>query len=64
MHGSLQDSRRHTNPVTRVLLKHGDVVVWGGYTRLRYHGIAPVKAGEHPLLGARRVNLTLRQAGA
>lgn len=47
----------------RVPVAHGDVVVWGGPARLRYHGVLALKAGEHPLLGACRVNLTLRKAG-
>ncbi|CCP03753.1 Alpha-ketoglutarate-dependent dioxygenase alkB [Erwinia amylovora Ea644] len=47
----------------RVLLEHGDVVVWGGPSRLRYHGILPLKAGIHPLTGAFRFNLTFRCAG-
>ncbi len=46
----------------RVPLVHGDVVVWGGPSRMRYHGVLPVKAGEHPLAGARRYNLTFRVA--
>lgn len=46
----------------RVPLAHGDVVVWGGPARLRYHGVLPLKDGEHPLLGRRRVNLTFRKA--
>ncbi|CAO96280.1 DNA oxidative demethylase AlkB [Erwinia tasmaniensis] len=46
----------------RVLLEHGDVVVWGGPSRLRYHGILPLKAGIHPLTGAFRFNLTFRRA--
>jgi alkylated DNA repair protein (DNA oxidative demethylase) len=46
----------------RVALAHGDVVVWGGPSRLRYHGVAPLKDGEHPLLGRRRINLTFRRA--
>ena len=46
-----------------VPLAHGDAVVWGGPARLRYHGVAPLKEGEHPLLGRRRVNLSFRQAG-
>jgi alkylated DNA repair protein (DNA oxidative demethylase) len=46
----------------RLPLQHGDVLVWGGPARLRYHGVAPLKAGSHPLLGARRLNLTLRRA--
>ncbi len=47
----------------RVKLHHGDVVVWGGEARLRFHGILPLKAGEHPVTGACRVNLTFRVAG-
>ena len=43
-------------------LEHGDVVVWGGPSRLAYHGIMPVKEGEHPRLGRQRLNLTLRKA--
>jgi DNA oxidative demethylase len=46
----------------RVPLEHGDVVVWGGPARLRYHGVAPLEAGHHPLLGALRINLTFRKA--
>lgn len=48
---------------TRVPLVHGDVVVWGGPARLRYHGILPLKEGHHPLLGDHRINLTFRKAG-
>ncbi|MBA1232232.1 DNA oxidative demethylase AlkB [Pseudomonas viridiflava] len=47
----------------RVSLFHGDVVVWGGEDRLRFHGILPVKADHHPLLGEQRINLTFRKAG-
>lgn len=47
----------------RVSLFHGDVVVWGGPSRLRYHGVLPLQDGEHPLLGRQRINLTFRQAG-
>jgi alkylated DNA repair protein (DNA oxidative demethylase) len=39
------------------------VVVWGGASRLHYHGVLPVKEGEHPLTGACRINLTFRKAG-
>lgn len=46
----------------RIYLEHGDVVVWGGASRLRYHGIMPLKAGIHPLTGAFRYNLTFRRA--
>ncbi len=46
----------------RHLLLHGDTVVWGGAARLRFHGIMPLADGYHPLLGRRRINLTLRKA--
>jgi len=48
-------------------LQHGDVVVWGGVDRMRYHGVMPVKDGAspvaHPLLAGQRINLTFRHAG-
>ncbi|WP_029920283.1 DNA oxidative demethylase AlkB [Nevskia soli] len=47
----------------RVPLGHGDVVVWGGPARLRFHGVMPLKAASHPGLGMRRVNLTFRKVG-
>ncbi len=46
----------------RIPVEHGDVVVWGGPSRLRYHGVLPLKPGEHPLFGAYRFNLTFRAA--
>ena len=48
---------------TRWPLLHGDVVVWGGPSRLAFHGVAPLKDGEHAELGAQRVNLTFRWVG-
>jgi len=47
----------------RVPLFHGDVVVWGGVDRLRYHGVMPMKDLPHPRLGSQRINFTLRKAG-
>jgi alkylated DNA repair protein (DNA oxidative demethylase) len=47
----------------RVALAHGDVVVWGGPARLRYHGVAPLAENHHPLIGRQRFNLTFRKAG-
>lgn len=47
----------------RVYLTHGDVVVWGGPSRLRYHGVMPLKENQHALLGRYRINLTFRKAG-
>lgn len=46
----------------RYRLEHGDVVVWGGPSRLFFHGVAPLADGEHALLGRQRVNLTFRKA--
>lgn len=46
----------------RVPLHHGDVVVWGGIDRMRYHGILPLKDSHHPVLGAQRINFTFRKA--
>ncbi|MDD2880518.1 MAG: DNA oxidative demethylase AlkB [Rhodoferax sp.] len=41
-------------------LVHGDVVVWGGPSRLAFHGVSALAEGAHALLGRRRVNLTFR----
>ena len=46
----------------RMRLESGDVVVWGGESRLAYHGIASLKPGDHPLTGSTRINLTFRKA--
>jgi alkylated DNA repair protein (DNA oxidative demethylase) len=43
-------------------LHHGDVVVWGGASRLVYHGVRRLAAGTHPITGRVRFNLTLRRA--
>jgi alkylated DNA repair protein (DNA oxidative demethylase) len=53
---------RSDRPV-RIPLQSGDVVVWGGPARLAFHGVAPLAAGTHPILGAARINLTFRKAG-
>lgn len=58
MFGGLQRSDRPQH----LLLQHGDVVVWGGVARLRFHGVQPLKAGHHPLTGGQRVNLTFRKS--
>jgi DNA oxidative demethylase len=47
----------------RIPLVHGDVVVWGGPARLRYHGVLSLKPAHHPAFGGYRVNLTFRKAG-
>lgn len=48
--------------IRKYALYHGDVVVWGGPARLRYHGVAELKEGEHATLGRMRINLTFRRA--
>ena len=53
---------QRSDPPRRVPLAHGDAVVWGGPSRLRFHGVMPLEDGEHPLLGRCRVNLSLRKA--
>jgi alkylated DNA repair protein (DNA oxidative demethylase) len=46
-----------------VPLVHGDVVLWGGPDRLRYHGVLPLKPMRRPPLGGVRLNISLRKAG-
>ena len=46
----------------RFRLEHGDIAVWGGASRLFFHGVAPLAEGEHALLGRQRINLTFRKA--
>ncbi len=46
----------------RQRLESGDVVVWGGPSRLFFHGVDALAEGQHPLTGALRYNLTFRKA--
>ena len=63
--GLLRSDKPH-----KVALAHGDVLVWGGQSRLNFHGIRPVKASLNGALNTHlsqylnlhRVNLTLRKA--
>jgi alkylated DNA repair protein (DNA oxidative demethylase) len=57
----LWGGKRRSDRVRRLPLESGDVVVWGGPARFVYHGVAPLKYGEHPLTGATRINLTFRK---
>ncbi|NRP20090.1 Alpha-ketoglutarate-dependent dioxygenase AlkB [Ensifer adhaerens] len=50
------------DPVRKYALRHGDVVVWGGPSRLFYHGVTELKDGDHESLGRMRINLTFRGA--
>jgi len=49
--------KRNDKP-KRFVLEDGDVVVWGGPSRLVYHGIADLAEGDGPF----RFNLTFRKA--
>ncbi|MBV2143287.1 DNA oxidative demethylase AlkB [Falsochrobactrum sp. TDYN1] len=53
---------KRADPVRKYVLHHGDVVVWGGPSRLFYHGILPLKQAQHAELGSVRLNLTFRKA--
>lgn len=51
-----------TDKTSRWKLEHGDVVVWGGKSRLFFHGVAPLgKRAEHAQTGPMRYNLTFRK---
>ena len=54
---------RRRDPVESILLESGDVFVFGGPSRLRYHGVARILAGTGPpsLTLDGRFNLTFRQ---
>lgn len=54
---------KRDDAVQKFVLEHGDVLVFGGEDRLRYHGISPIKPYKHPVLGDLRINLTFRKAG-
>jgi DNA oxidative demethylase len=54
--------RKRNDPVKRFTLRHGDVAVWGGPSRLYYHGVSELKDGHHETVGRMRINLTFRRA--
>lgn len=54
--------RKRSDPVKTFALRHGDVAVWGGPSRLCYHGILALKEGDHATVGRVRLNLTFRAA--
>jgi alkylated DNA repair protein (DNA oxidative demethylase) len=54
--------RRSDRP-RRIRLDDGDVVVWGGPSRLVFHGVEALADGMHPVTGRARINLTFRKAG-
>ena len=53
---------KRRDPVRKFVLRHGDVAVWGGPSRLYHHGVSALKEGQHAKLGRMRVNLTFRGA--
>ena len=53
---------KRSDKPNRYRLEHGDVVVWGGPSRLFFHGVAPLADGEHAVLGRQRINLTFRKS--
>ncbi|WP_159289242.1 DNA oxidative demethylase AlkB [Methylosinus sporium] len=53
---------KRADKTQRVPLTHGDVMVWGGPDRLRFHGVHHLADGKHPLTGAYRFNFTFRRA--
>jgi len=54
----LWGGKRRGDAVRRLRVENGDVVVWGGPARFVYHGVAPLKDGQHALTGAARLNIT------
>ena len=50
-----------TEKPRHILLEHGDVFVWGGPSRMCFHGVQPLKPGSHLLTGPYRINLTFRK---
>lgn len=53
---------KRNDPLKKFALHHGDVAVWGGQSRLFYHGVAQLKDGWHEIVGRMRINLTFRGA--
>lgn len=54
----LMGGLKRTDPTTSVALHSGDVLVWGGASRLLFHGVRPVSKAT----GTLRYNLTFRTA--
>ncbi|WP_334146695.1 DNA oxidative demethylase AlkB [Hyphomicrobium sp.] len=50
-----------TDKTQRIMLHHGDVAVWGGVSRLAFHGVDTLKDGVHSATGNCRINLTFRK---
>ncbi len=59
----LWGGKQRRDTARRIPLTHGDVMVWGGPTRLNFHGVHSIAAGHHPMTGPFRYNLTFRRCG-
>jgi DNA oxidative demethylase len=53
---------KRDDPVRNFAMRHGDVALWGGPSRLCYHGVSKLKDGHHETVGRMRINLTFRRA--
>lgn len=52
---------RRNDKARRFRLNSGDVAVWGGASRLFFHGVDTLAEGTDPLTGRHRFNLTFRK---
>jgi len=52
---------RRTDPARSIVLRNGDVVVFGGASRLAFHGVGTLRKGVHEVTGGCRYNLTFRR---
>ena len=57
-----RNERDLAQPIVSVSLGLPATFLWGGPTRLNFHGVAKLADGEHPLTGCTRINLTFRKA--
>jgi len=58
----LMGGAQRAGKTAKILLDHGDVVVFGGVSRRFYHGVQTIQPATHPLLQQQRINLTFRKA--
>ncbi|MGO1971652.1 MAG: alpha-ketoglutarate-dependent dioxygenase AlkB family protein [Propionibacteriaceae bacterium] len=60
------NTQTRTKPYTDILLASGDLLVFGGESRMAYHGVTTVHPGSAPDgcgLTTGRINITLRETG-
>ena len=55
----LWGGKKRSDPVIKIVLNNGDIVVWGGVARLNFHGVVPLSKKD---AAAVRYNLTIRRA--